>query len=1292
MSSPSNMEDHGDWKVFYDEPNDDDHNTKKEKKLSDRRRTLARTLSIPKSMCILSDNKTQVSTVTELVSPRLQLPQLGTDSSERVFPVRSAVSLDSMPSSALQTPSFDRLETQTPPFPDMWTTWPAGEPPDFQQKDPPNNKDNPEKEDLARPDYLARLHYGSRGGSEVSTVPKHETTASLNPNPAILAQLQNTVQNGGEILGFHDLEKGSRETEDEFLIQSSGALIVITETEGRLEVRVASSNCQEILGRSPDELFALETFCDILPMAFRSCFLARAEFVMGEDYTVEHFGPEVFLLSVLSSNGDVQSVWCTMHTNDLHKGYFICEFQPEVRETESKADAEDSEDETTTSSKRTLDMTSGAFFEHEGRSKKQSEPRAKNMLGQAGNQTLDMAFGACNEHGSPPSKTSGRCKGSVPDSAELLNSVPRILRQLASAQTLEVLFKHTINTLRDLIRFHRTTIYHFDSDHNGVVVADEIDPSSGSTSYENLKFPEATFPESLKRAYTRNTVSFSCSGNQGAAKLVIRPSADYTPLDLSNTYLSSPLGLSTTHTDNPVEACLSIQIMVFGKLWGLISCQSYKGSQTLHPLIQKVCWVIVGAVSNNIERLSYTLPFQLRETEIPVTKASASLITETPPGNLLSLFRADYAAASIMGESRVLGNLTDSQEALALVEYMKAKENDTVFWSTNIAADFEDLNYSRGFHHLSSLLHVPLSVDGHDFIIFFKATSEDPGITSDLERTSDQWTSSDIGKASVLSLLYHTFTNIWQEKETTLQNNQLMRLLLANSAHEFRTPLNAIINYLEIALDSESLDQDTRDHISRSHSASKSLVYIINDLLDHTNAENGQCLIKDEAFNLSETLSEATDIFWEEARQKHVDLQVVQHAILPLVPGDQRRVRQVITNLISNAIQHTSTGAVTIESCVIPGMLLPGHISVEVAIHDTGCGMSQETVETLFCELEQVSNKGSMRPPKSYEQSTTGQAVETRSVLGLGLALVARIVRNMNGQLSLKSEEGKGSCFKIRLEFPLPNEESSQTQDAGTASKEDESKQELKHELGSTNCTGNEREDTISCECGQTSEFAPGQSTTDIDISLRPSQTANSPPHPSDQHPELKQSDESTSPPSTIQHPKASPENQRTAEPNVPPGMDWNLHVLVAEDDPVNSTILQKRLVKFGHTVHMTTNGKECAAAYKTDPTRFDAILMDLQMPIVDGLAATKMIREYEQNELASETGSPPRIPIFAVSASLLEENRRVYMDSGFDGWVMKPIDFQRVDRLLGGVRLQWVRKEAVYQDGMWEEGGWFEA
>jgi CheY-like chemotaxis protein len=95
-------------------------------------------------------------------------------------------------------------------------------------------------------------------------------------------------------------------------------------------------------------------------------------------------------------------------------------------------------------------------------------------------------------------------------------------------------------------------------------------------------------------------------------------------------------------------------------------------------------------------------------------------------------------------------------------------------------------------------------------------------------------------------------------------------------------------------------------------------------------------------------------------------------------------------------------------------------------------------------------------------------------------------------------------------------------------------------------------------------------------------------------------------------------------------------------------------------------------------------------MPIVDGLSATKMIREHEQ-DMASAGFSVTRIPIFAVSASLLEKDRETYVLSGFDGWLLKPIDFQRVNMLFGGVRIKWMRNECVYEPGIWEKGGWFE-
>jgi signal transduction histidine kinase len=594
-------------------------------------------------------------------------------------------------------------------------------------------------------------------------------------------------------------------------------------------------------------------------------------------------------------------------------------------------------------------------------------------------------------------------------------------------------------------------------------------------------------------------------------------------------------------------------------------------------------------ISSNIERLSYTFPFQLSDKSTDPTKPDQIGKSGLSSG-LLIHFGADYAAVSILGETKILGKPPDSQEVLALLEYLRAKGLRTIICSTDIMSDFDDLEYAPGFYHLAGLFYIPLSPEGHDFIIFFRSENQsfhDRRILErngkQLETRQEEWSAGEFGKASILAMMYRTFTDIWQEKEAAMQNDQLLKLLLDNSAHEFRTPLNAIINYLEIALDGD-LSQETRESLSRSHSASKSLVYIINDLLDLTNAENGQKLIKDEAFSLSETLCEATDIFWEEARQKQVDLQVVQHSALPPVLGDQRRVRQVITNLISNAVQHTSVGAVTIESCILSDPCCePGHIAIEVAIHDTGSGMPQETVETLFCQLEQVSSKGDMQSSASCGKASGAAPLENESVLGLGLALVARIVRNMNGQLSLKSEEGSGSCFKIRLKFRLSEyEDASQSSDRKSNERHEKSafcdnRQPRKEQGEEVEENGN----PLSCRCGDDASNIEelGQqngSLVDVDVALKCGESRSI---------ALSSSEQSTIESTAGPHP-ASNADSKTAK----------LNILVAEDDPINSTIVRKRLGKFGYSVRMTGNGKECASVLQENIHAFDAVLMDLQV------------------------------------------------------------------------------------------------
>lgn len=154
------------------------------------------------------------------------------------------------------------------------------------------------------------------------------------------------------------------------------------------------------------------------------------------------------------------------------------------------------------------------------------------------------------------------------------------------------------------------------------------------------------------------------------------------------------------------------------------------------------------------------------------------------------------------------------------------------------------------------------------------------------------------------------------------------------------------------------------------------------------------------------------------------------------------------------------------------------------------------------------------------------------------------------------------------------------------------------------------------------------------------------------------------------------------------------LQVLVAEDDPINFKILSKRLEKAGHEVFHAVNGEDCAQLYKEKPSTFDVVLMDMQMPIVDGLSSTKMIREIEKSEgyggLSSLARPHGHVPIFAVSASLVERERDTYVDAGFDGWILKPINFKRLEVLLSGIRDDTVRDNCAYKPGQWEHGGWF--
>jgi light-regulated signal transduction histidine kinase (bacteriophytochrome) len=1130
------------------------------------------------------------------------------------------------------------------------------------------------------------------GGVSVHSIQPSPGRSSQGEPGLVTARFKHVLADGGHaVITGRDGETLQR-CEDEPIaipgaIQSFGMLIAFKEEEEKLVVRVVSENSKEIIGYSPKELFALNSLLDILSEEQADNLLDHLDFIRDEAAAdVSSNGPEVFMLSVRPPNRRTLKLWCALHINDVNRDLVICEFEIEDDTVNPPVPAGDST----------------------------PEPPADTLNSNPSPEELAESTIAA----SKPLRIlrSARKKKGEAAAMEVFNITTQVQEQLSSATTLQSFLRVLIGVVKELTGFHRVMVYQFDHAWNGQVVAELVDQRATKDIYKGLNFPASDIPKQARDLYKLNKVRLLYDRDQETARLVCRTVEDLeTPLDLTHSYLRAMSPIHIKYLANmAVRASMSISINAFNELWGLIACHAYgsKGMRVSFP-IRKMCRLVGDTASRNIERLSYASRLQARKlinTTPTASNPSGYIVASSE--DLLTLFSADVGALSIRDGTKILGK-SQSQlpEILAMVEFLRLRKINTVQATQDIAADFPDLQYEPGLRFLGGMLFVPLSSGGNDFIVFFRKGvlqevkwAGNPyekfvkeGTEGYLEPRKSfrtwretvagrcrDWSEDEIETAAVLCLVYGKFIDVWRQKEAALQNSRLTRLLLANASHEVRTPLNAIINYLEIALEGP-LDQDTRDNLVKSHSASKSLVYVINDLLDLTKMEDGKELVKEEVFELRYTLKEATDPFVGDAKRKNIEYTVTIWDGLPhQVVGDHRRVRQVVSNLVANAIQHTSEGSVKVG--VWPSETQPAldRVEVEIAVEDTGAGMSQAKVDELFRELEEVRYESEDIEMAVFEQGPfrdePAEDKTDRAALGLGLAIVARTIRNMNGQLRLKTEEGKGSRFVIQVGFgiaglPLLPEDrgidapSSAPRSSPTtpshvegevtlvnrsASKEKEqpgfARRESKESMNSM--TSNKSRTSVNSFKSITSQKSdvdrlidaiqePHMHTGDEEsIQRRGSKGKASRPSgvghdvSSSQTKaksidsaiarDLKSSfakipgqervkdsgtpikpvriaEENTLSPSRASGPQGKglfgvPEMPMVEEPKEEPLSADAFSVLVAEDDPINSRIMKKRLEKLGHKVHCTVNGEECASAHGEDAASFDAVLMDLQV------------------------------------------------------------------------------------------------